>query len=113
MQYIQSIFLTSDGYSTSTGTIELNGADGSAHFAGDVDVDGTATFGEQNTSGTGNFITLCLGDPLSVVPDCRTVWPTVTPGGSTAAVQFNDGGSLSGTDTFVWDSANGRLGIGT
>ncbi len=40
VQYIQSIFLTSDGYSTSTGTISLNGSNGNAHFAGNMNVSG-------------------------------------------------------------------------
>lgn len=50
VQYIQSIFLTSDGYSTSTGTISLDGSNGNAHFAGTVNISGM-----MNTAGTGTF----------------------------------------------------------
>lgn len=48
VQYIQSIFLTQDGYSTSPQTIALNGIDGSSYFEGDMTVDGHATFGSAS-----------------------------------------------------------------
>jgi hypothetical protein len=34
-------------------------------------------------------------------------------GGSNTQVQYNSSGSLAGSSNFVWDNANGRLGVGT
>lgn len=39
--------------------------------------------------------------------------PSMFAGGSHGEVQFNSGGALVGTPTFMWDTANGRLGVGT
>jgi hypothetical protein len=36
-----------------------------------------------------------------------------TAAGSTTQVQFNSGGAFGASANFVWDNANGRLGIGT
>jgi len=36
-----------------------------------------------------------------------------TPGGSSGQVQFNNSGAFGGNPVFVWNNANGRLGIGT
>src|ERR1039457_6149431 len=45
-------------------------------------------------------------------------WKNVQTGSGTAAgantqVQFNSGGAFGANANFVWDNANGRLGIGT
>ena len=36
-----------------------------------------------------------------------------TPGGSTTQIQYNNAGAFGGASGFVWDSINGRVGLGT
>ena len=38
---------------------------------------------------------------------------TTTPAGATGQIQYNNAGFFDATSTFVWDDANGWLGIGT
>lgn len=44
----------------------------------------------------------------------NTAWTAIsaTAGGSDTQVQYNSGGSLTGSSNFVWDNANTRLGVG-
>jgi hypothetical protein len=54
------------------------------------------------------------GQVLSTDGNGTTTWTDVVtdPGGNNTNIQFNDSGTFGGSDDFVWDNANSRLGIG-
>lgn len=106
VQYIQSIFLTQDGYSTSPQTIALNGADGSSYFEGDMTVDGHATVGPvlvwENPVST-NYKWLFDFNGYLSMASCSDISHTCSFGG-------NFYGPLN---NLVVDYVAGRVGIGT
>ncbi|HEY0220779.1 MAG TPA: helix-turn-helix domain-containing protein, partial [Candidatus Paceibacterota bacterium] len=53
------------------------------------------------------------GGCVSVNGTCIGAGGAGNPGGGNTQIQFNDGGVFNGTDGFVWDKTNERLGIGT
>jgi hypothetical protein len=78
------------------------------HINGNLRLTGTI-YDELNNGGTpGNFLVKSANGGL--------VWQdstSVSAGGTFNSVQFNGNGILTGEETFVYDSINSRVGIGT
>ena len=51
--------------------------------------------------------------PTQNPPAGNVVLQSVTPGGSTGYIQFNNSGTFGGDANLFWDNANKRFGIGT
>lgn len=111
-------FASSTASATSTSAaLTINGTTGAFTF--NSGATSTFTSGLQaaalNVSGTatstfGNGVNLATGC-FSIAGACLSTGGT--PGGSNKNIQFNNSSAFGGSNSFVWDNVNNRVGIGT
>lgn len=106
------VFTLATTTQATTTNLYVSGSGTSTVLNGSLDIAGSINERGSATSTFTNGISIS-GGCFAVNGTCLSTGGATSPGGANTNVQFNNSGSFGGSNAFVWDNVNNRLGVGT